>query len=145
MHRREFCALALLAAAAVPAHAAQPTPVTLYKRPACACCEGYAQYLDQNGFKTTVHETPDLDAMSLNAGFPKALEGCHMSLIAGYVVEGHVPAPMIRRLLAGRPAIVGITLPGMPTGVPGMDGPKPHPLTVYAVARDGTQTVFDVI
>ena len=120
------------------AQAAAPIPVTLYKNPSCTCCESYAQYLDQHGFKVDVRPTNDLAEISRNAGIPEALEGCHTSFIAGYVVDGHVPVNTIRKLLAEKPAIAGITLPGMPPGSPGMFGKKTGPLTVYAISRDGT-------
>ena len=112
--------------------------MTLYKNPSCTCCEGYAQYLDQNGFKVDVRPTNDLAEISRKAGIPEALEGCHTSFIAGYVVDGHVPVNTIRKLLDEKPAIAGITLPGMPPGSPGMYGAKTGPLTVYAISRDGT-------
>ncbi|MBN8906068.1 MAG: DUF411 domain-containing protein [Rhodospirillales bacterium] len=127
------------------ARAAEAIPVTLYKNPSCTCCEGYAQYLDQNGFKVDVKPTNDLAEISRKAGIPAELEGCHTSFIGNYVVDGHVPVKTIRKLLAEKPAIAGITLPGMPPGTPGMPGEKPGPLTIYAVSRDGTPPrVFDV-
>jgi hypothetical protein len=138
MTRRKFAVL--LMAGATPtraflaprkARATEAIPVTLYKNPSCTCCEGYAQYLDQNGFEVDVRPTNDLAAISRKAGIPEALEGCHTSFIGDYVVE--------------KPAIAGITLPGMPTGTPGMDGEKTAPLTIYAVSRDGVPPrVFDV-
>jgi hypothetical protein len=151
MTRREF---AMLISTALPAwaltapkraHAAEPIPVTLYKNPQCSCCESYAQYLDQNGFKVDVKATNDLAEISRKAGIPEHLEGCHTSFIAGYVVDGHVPVQTIRKMLDEKPAIVGITLPGMPPGSPGMSGEKTGSLIVYAVSRDGaTASIFDV-
>jgi hypothetical protein len=144
----------MLAAMSVPsttlltlkrARAAAPIPVTLYKNPSCTCCEGYAQYLEQNGFTVDVRPTNDLAEISRKAGIPEALEGCHTSFIGNYVVDGHVPVKTIRKLLDEKPAIAGITLPGMPSGSPGMSGEKTGPLTVYAVTRDNATTrVFDV-
>ena len=144
MTRRDFAALmatALPAAAWLGprrARAAGAIPVTLYKNPSCTCCEGYAQYLDQNGFKVDVRPTNDLADISRRAGIPSELEGCHTSFIGDYVVDGHVPVETIRKLLDGKPAIVGITLPGMPAGSPGMYGEKTEKFTVYAISRDGT-------
>jgi len=144
MTRRELTMLlastAMLPAAltARGARAAAPIPVTLYKNPSCTCCEGYAQYLDQNGFKVDVRPTNDLADISRKAGIPADLEGCHTSFIGNYVVDGHVPASTIRKLLHEKPAILGITLPGMPPGSPGMVGDRTGPLTVYAISRDGT-------
>ncbi len=127
------------------AHAAAPIPATLYKNPQCTCCEAYAQYLNQNGFQVDVKPTNDLAEISRKAGVPEALQGCHTMFFGGYVVDGHVPAKTIRKLLAEKPAIAGITLPGMPPGSPGMVGEKTASLIVYAVSRDGTAPrIFDV-
>jgi hypothetical protein len=152
MTRRDFAMM--LTAMAVPtsaflasgrARAAAPIPVTLYKNPSCTCCEGYAQYLEQNGFKVDVRPTNDLAEISRKAGIPEELEGCHTSFIGNYVVDGHVPVNTIRKLRYEKPAIAGITLPGMPSGSPGMFGEKTGPLTVLAISRDGTPPrVFDV-
>ena len=134
-----------LTAASPLAQAAAPIPVTLYKNPQCTCCETYAQYLEQNGFKVDVKATNDIAEISHKAGIPADLEGCHTSFIAGYVVDGHVPVKTIRKLLDEKPAIAGITLPGMPPGSPGMPGDKTGSLIVYAVSKDGAPPrVFDV-
>ncbi len=152
MTRRKFAAM--LAAMGVPApalmaprasRAAAPIPATLYKNPQCGCCENYAQYLEQNGFQVDVRPTNDLAEISRKAGVPEKLEGCHTMFVGRYVVDGHVPVKTIRKLLDERPAIAGITLPGMPAGSPGMDGEKDGPLTVYAVSKDGAPPrIFDV-
>ena len=150
--RRDLAVLmaTALPAAALPAprrpRAAEPIPVTLYKNPSCTCCEGYAQYLDRNGFKVDVRPTNDLAEISAKAGIPSDLEGCHTSFIGDYVVDGHVPVETIRKLLDGKPALVGLTLPGMPAGSPGMFGEKTEKFTIYAISRDGTPPrVFDVV
>lgn len=119
------------------AHAAQPIRATLYKNPQCTCCEGYAQYLEKNGFQVEVKPTNDLAEISRAAGVPEELEGCHTMFVGGYVVDGHVPVDIIRKLLADKPAIAGITLPGMPSGSPGMTGAKTETWTIYAVTKDG--------
>jgi hypothetical protein len=127
------------------ARASGPIPVTLYKNPQCTCCESYAQYLDQSGFKVDVKATNDLAEISRKAGIPGDLQGCHTSFIGSYVVDGHVPVKTIRKLLDEKPAIVGITLPGMPPGSPGMSGDKTASLIVFAVSKDGSPPrVFDV-
>jgi hypothetical protein len=117
--------------------AASPIQATLYKNPQCSCCEGYAQYLEKNGFTVDVKPTNDLAEISRNAGVPEDLEGCHTMFVGGYVVDGHVPVEIIRKLLTEKPAIAGITLPGMPSGSPGMTGPKTETWTIYAVTKDG--------
>lgn len=139
-------ALSLSAAAvavALPQTArAAPMQVTLYKNPQCGCCDGYADYLRHNGFTVEAIPTNDLATLSRRAGVPEALDGCHISMIDGYVVEGHVPIAAIRRLLAERPQLKAITLPGMPEGSPGMAGTKQEPFTVYAVAANGSTSVY---
>jgi len=124
---------------------AEPVRATLFKSPECSCCEGYAAYLRKNGFEVDVNPTNDLAEISSKAGVPEDLQGCHTMFVAGYVVDGHVPVEVIRKLLSERPAIAGITLPGMPTGSPGMVGQKTAPFTIYAVTKGGTApTIYAV-
>src|SRR5204863_8965692 len=114
--------------------------VALYKGPECGCCDGYADYLRHHGFAVTVTATPELSDISGKAGIPSELQGCHTAFIGGYVVDGHVPVEAINKMLAERPPIKGITLPGMPEGSPGvgMAGTKTSPFTVYQIGKDGT-------
>lgn len=129
---------ATLALLALPLPAiADPLQATLYKNPQCGCCETYADYLRTSGIRVDVKPTNDLTEISRNAGVPTEFQGCHTTFIDGYVVDGHVPASLIGKLLSERPDIAGITLPGMPMGSPGMDGSKIQPFTVYAVTKDG--------
>ena len=118
--------------------------VTLYKNPQCDCCEGYASYLRDHGFAVKVIATNDLTLMGEKYGISDALQPCHLALMAGYVVGGHVPFEVITRLLSEKPQIAGITLPGMPTGSPGMGGRKTGPWTVYEIAN-GTPKVYAVV
>lgn len=137
---------AVLAALAVPLPAlADPIAATLYKNPQCSCCEGYAAYLRENGFTVEVKPSNDLAQISAEAGVPAEMEGCHTMFVDGYVVDGHVPVDVVRKLLSERPKIAGITLPGMPMGSPGMGGEKSGPFTIYAVTKDGAApTVYAV-
>jgi hypothetical protein len=112
-----------------------PIPVMLYKTPGCGCCEDYAAYLGQHGFKVTVKEAADLASISAKAGIPADLQGCHTAFIGDYVIDGHVPVEAIQKLLAEHPPLKGLTLPGMPPGSPGMAGTKEGPFTVYAIDR----------
>ena len=107
--------------------------VTLYKNPQCGCCEGYADYLRDNGFNVKAISTNDLTVMGQKYGIPDDQQPCHISLIGGYVVGGHIPMEVIDRLLAEKPKMAGITLPGMPEGTPGMPGNKPGPLDIYEI------------
>lgn len=138
MNRRTFCRCAILTVAALPLPAmAEQIHATLYKNPQCTCCEGYAAYLRNNGFEVEVKPTNDLNEISRKAGVPENLQGCHTTFVEGYVVDGHVPVDVVRKLLSERPAIAGITLPGMPLGAPGMTGTKNGTFTIYAVTKDG--------
>ena len=140
---RILLALVVLVAMLGAAHADEPRTATLYKNPACACCEGYANYLRENGFEVTVTPTHDLSLLHRQYGVPEALVGCHTTLIDGYVVEGHVPVNSVIRLLTERPDIKGISLPGMPAGSPGMFGEKAGPFTIYEIG-DGPTKVYGV-
>lgn len=131
-----MAAAAAVLASPLPALAA-PINATLYKNPQCSCCEGYATYLRQNGFSVEVKPTNDLAGISRKAGVPDELQGCHATFVDGYLVEGHVPVGIIQKLLAERPPVAAITLPGMPGGSPGMFGDKTEPFTVYAIGKDG--------
>jgi hypothetical protein len=100
--------------------------------------------MESHGFTAEVHETADLVFLKQRYGVPPSLSGCHTVLIDGYVVEGHVPAPDVERLLLERPPIVGIAVPGMPIGSPGMEvvGRPPERYDVIAFAADGTTSIF---
>jgi hypothetical protein len=123
------------------AHAAAPIEATLYKNPQCGCCDEYAKHLEANGFKVTMENTTDLSQIKKLAGVPKQLAGCHTMRVGNYVVEGLVPLDTLNRLLTEKPDIRGIALPGMPTGVPGMPGPKPEPLNIYVISS-GTPEMY---
>src|SRR5260370_8972329 len=136
MERRTFCLCGALALVISPLRAiAAPIHATLYKNPQCSCCEGYAAYLRQNGFVVDVKPTNDLAEINQKAGVPEKLQGFHTTLMDGYVVDGHVPVNVIRKLLSERPAIAGITLPGMPEASPRMTGSKRGPFTIYTLPK----------
>lgn len=115
----------------------------LYKDPNCPCCEGHAQYLKENGVELDIKPVDNLAEISQLAGIPADYQGCHTIMLNGYVIEGHVAIGIIEKLLKEKPAdVVGISLPGMPLGVPGMGGDKTGPYEVYAIHKDGSATVF---
>jgi len=118
--------------------------VALYKNPQCSCCEGYADYLRDNGFKVKAISTNDLTVMGQKYGIADDLQPCHISVIGGYVVGGHVPIDVINRLLSEKPQITGITLPGMPEGTPGMPGKKPGRLDIYEIGSDPPKVYMTV-
>jgi hypothetical protein len=140
---RWISAAALALFLAAPANAADKIQATLYKNPQCGCCEGHSDHLRANGFDVKSVETHDLPLIKQNHGVKPELEGCHTIEVDGYVVEGHVSAATIKRLLALRPAIKGISLPGMPNGSPGMGGHKTEPFVIYELT-DGPARVFAV-
>lgn len=116
--------------------------VTVYKSPTCGCCNAWVDHLRANGFRVTTVDTDDLTAIKQLHGVEPAHAACHTALIGGYVIEGHVPAADVRRLLAEQPAVTGLAVPGMPTGSPGMEGPRTERYNVLAFTRDKGATVF---
>jgi hypothetical protein len=153
MTRRPFASRRELLAGAALLAVAPPRPgraadgddrplVRAMKTPGCGCCEGWAEHLRASGFRCEVVEQPDLDARKAALGVPEALRACHTATLAGYVVEGHVPAAALRRLLLERPPIVGLAVPGMPAGSPGMPSPRPEPYAVLAFTKDGATAPF---
>jgi hypothetical protein len=116
---------------------------TLYKAQQCDCCEAHAEYLRQNGFDLKIEPVKNLAEMSISAGVPAGFQGCHLIKLNGYVFEGHITSEIIKRVLSERPKdLVGLSIPGMPSGVPGMEGPKDGPIKVYAIKKDGTTATY---
>src|SRR5258708_10000417 len=101
---------------------AQPAAILVHKDPNCSCCSGWVRHLKDAGFAVTVEETTDLQPVRKRLGVPADLAACHTAEVDGYVLEGHVPAAAVRRLLAKRPPAIGVAVPGMPTGSPGTEG-----------------------
>lgn len=130
--------LAAAAAAGAPPH------MVVWKTPACGCCDGWVEHVREAGFSVEVHELDNLNDVKRRAGVPYGMGSCHTAEIEGYFIEGHVPASDIRRLLAERPAVKGLTLPGMPIGSPGMEDPsgRVEPYTVVQVGKDGSTSEF---
>jgi hypothetical protein len=145
----KVCARTLLAAlvlATVPLLAQQrPAPmVQIYKSPTCGCCANWVKHLQQAGFRTQVTDLDDVAAIKAQRGIPRAAHSCHTAVVDGYVIEGHVPATDVQRLLKERPAVVGIAVPGMPIGSPGMEVPnvKPQQYNVVSFDKQGQLKVF---
>ena len=141
----------MLAAAAVSLlqpetiFAAQEQVITVHRDPDCGCCLGWVQHLQKAGFGTKVLETKDLDAVKKRLGVPDELAACHTAEIAGYVVEGHVPAIALKRFLAEKPNATGLAVPGMPIGSPGMEGGRPERYDVVLFGPDGRRTYMSFI
>lgn len=117
--------------------------VVVYKSPTCGCCDGWVTHMRAAGFRVVSRDTSDVGAVKRRLGVLPTLQSCHTAIIGGYVVEGHVPADAITRLLAERPAIVGIAVPGMPAGSPGMESATPFEhYDVIAFDAAGRTSVF---
>lgn len=122
---------------------AEKTPLlTMYSSPYCGCCGKWLDYLKAEGFRVKAENRHDMALVKKERRVPASTASCHTAVIEGYVVEGHVPAAAIERLLAERPDIVGLAVPGMPAGSPGMESPNPVAYDVLAIGNDGKTTVF---
>ena len=118
--------------------------VTVYKDPTCGCCAKWVEHLRQHGFVTKVTETANVNDVKTKSGVPRQARSCHTALVNGFVIEGHVPAADVQRLLKERPAgVIGLAVPGMPIGSPGMEvGAKVQPYDVMAFDKEGRTSVF---
>ena len=139
-------ALAIGLGWALSARAAQPKPlVEVWKDPNCGCCKDWMSHLESEGFMVKAYDKGNTAARAA-FGMPQALGSCHTAKVQGYVIEGHVPAADIKRLLADKPQALGLAVPGMPIGSPGMDGPayggKRDPYKVLLVQKNGSSQVF---
>ncbi|MDE3003662.1 MAG: DUF411 domain-containing protein [Gemmatimonadota bacterium] len=154
---RRFFALALVAITtacssadaapdAVLAQATTTDPdlptVLVYKSPTCGCCNGWVEHMEAAGFVVDARNTTDLMTVKRDGGVPPQMSSCHTAIIDGYVVEGHVPAEQVKQLLAKRPEVAGIAVPGMPIGSPGMEGANPQPYQVLSFTHAGEPAVF---
>lgn len=145
-------ALFALAAACTAQRAEQPLNsaqnatdiITVYKSPTCGCCSDWITHLEKAGFAVKAVDRDDMAAIKAQHQVPARLQSCHTALVGGYVIEGHVPAKEIRRLLTERPAITGLAVPGMPIGSPGMeiDGFTPEPYDVIAFTASQVDAVY---
>ncbi|HYQ72976.1 MAG TPA: DUF411 domain-containing protein [Gammaproteobacteria bacterium] len=116
--------------------------ITVYKSPTCGCCTKWVRHLQDNGFEVEAINRSDMSVVKSEAGVPRQLASCHTAVIGGYVIEGHVPAPDIKRLLEERPDVAGLTVPGMPMGSPGMEGHRQDKYEVLTFTRSGDTTTF---
>lgn len=129
-------------ALATVAARAEPVSVTVFKDPACRCCSRWVTHLERAGFRVAVAEPGNREMMRRAAGIGDSLASCHTAVVGDYVVEGHVPPGEIARLVVERPAIGGLTVPGMPAGSPGMESSVRARYAVHAVTRQGVVTTF---
>jgi hypothetical protein len=124
---------------------AQTSNILVHKDPNCGCCAGWVQHLKAAGFVVAIEETADLEVVRKRLGVPADLAACHTAEVAGYVIEGHVPALAVRRLLEKRPIAVGLAVPGMPAGSPGMEGGVPQKYEVVLFGASGRQSFMHFV
>ena len=130
-------ALALLSCGAVLA-----AEIAVYKSPTCGCCSKWVSHLEANGFSVKAYDVQNVNSYKDRYGVPVPLGACHTAVVEGYVIEGHVPAADIKRLLAERPKMKGLAVPGMPAGSPGMEGPHSETYEVLSFDAAGETNVF---
>jgi hypothetical protein len=148
MGKTTIFAIGALALGMAVAGAAQPKPasplVEVFKTPTCGCCSQWVEHMRANGFTVRTTDLNDLTEIKKSRGVPDQVQSCHTAVVNGYVVEGHVPAADVHRMLKEKPAIAGIAVGGMPVGSPGMETPyvKAQPFNVVSFAKNGTTRVF---
>ncbi|MEP6918389.1 MAG: DUF411 domain-containing protein [Acidobacteriota bacterium] len=142
LSRRAMLSTLVAAAVAPRAFAQPPQKMDVFKSPTCGCCEKWVSHVRASGFAPTATDVDDMTVVKTQRHVPPALQSCHTAIVAGYVIEGHVPAEDIKRLLKERPAIAGLAVPGMPSGSPGMEGAAPRPYDVVAFDKQGKTRVF---
>jgi hypothetical protein len=130
--------------ARLPALGTAPIPITVYKSSTCGCCAKWVDHIRANGFEPTVHDEEGMDQLKDKLGVPQGVRSCHTAQVGGFLIEGHVPASDIKRLLAERPKAAGLAVPDMPPLTPGMAPPgvEPRDYDVVAFQSDGTTNIF---
>jgi hypothetical protein len=139
-----FLALTLVTSAATPlaTPTLEQTKITVYKDPGCRCCKNWIEHLIKHGYSVDAKDTPAMAEVKRTLGVPDALTSCHTAVVNGYLIEGHVPAADIARLLKQRPKVAGLAVPGMPMGSPGMEGPSRQHYQVLSFDKSGKTKVF---
>lgn len=122
--------------------AADLPKVDVYKSATCGCCGKWADHMRQQGFEVTTHNVANVAADRKRLGMPDGVSSCHTAVVGGYLIEGHVPAADVKRLLAEKPKAVGLAVPNMPNGSPGMESPHPVPYDVLLVQSNGSVRTF---
>jgi hypothetical protein len=116
--------------------------VTVYRSRTCGCCGKWVQHMKDNGFDVVEHIVEQMDNAPNRDRVPQKLQSCHIATVRGYILEGHIPADVVKDMLKKRPEIEGIAVPGMPAGSPGMESPSPQPYDVIAFTKQGKTFVF---
>lgn len=136
-----FAAFPIVTAIAFGARPAAKAPITVYKSASCGCCKKWVEHVEKAGFKVTAHDVEDVDKIKRDMGVPAALASCHTAVVGAYLIEGHVPADLIDKLLAEKPKARGLAVPNMPASSPGMDMPGGR-FDVLLFQADGKTTVY---
>jgi len=139
---RNLFAIVVLACAVTVSSAAGLPEIEVWKDPNCGCCSKWISHLRNAGFQVTAHDTSSVATAREKLGMPHRYAACHSARVGGYAIEGHVPASDIKRLLADQPEAIGLSVPGMPMGSPGMEGPESEPFQTLLVDRSGDASVF---
>ena len=121
---------------------AQENEVVVYQSRTCGCCKKWVAHLEENGFKVRSELVEDVTAVKLKMNLPMKLASCHTAVVNGYIVEGHVPASAVKKLLAERPVVKGISVPGMPAGSPGMESHYKENYNVVAFDNNGNERIY---
>jgi hypothetical protein len=128
-------------ASSIDTAAKKPT-ITVYKDPSCGCCKSWIEHLIKHGYQVDAKDTPEMPGIKRSLGVPDRLSACHTAVVSGYLIEGHVPAADIARLLKEKPKVAGLAVPGMPMGSPGMEGPRKQHYQVLSFDKAGKTKVF---
>jgi len=140
-----FLALTLTTGAATPSRVGadpkQPV-ITVYKDASCGCCKSWIEHLIKHGYRVDAKDSPDMTEIKRSLGVPEGLTACHTAVVNGYLIEGHVPAADIARLLKTKPKVAGLAVPGMPMGSPGMEGLRTQHYQVLSFDKAGKTRIF---
>ncbi|MBC8337122.1 MAG: DUF411 domain-containing protein [Alphaproteobacteria bacterium] len=134
--------IAFAASLGTPSASAEAAEITVYKSPSCGCCKKWVSHMEKNGHSVKTLNFEDMDPIKKMAAIPEKFQSCHTAIVDGYVVEGHVPAKDVERLLKERPKARGIAVPGMPAGSPGMEQGEAERYEVLLFNTDGSSTIY---
>jgi hypothetical protein len=132
----------ILSALTAPTLAQGPLAMTVYKSPTCGCCAKWVEHIKKAGFAVTVKDMPNVGEVKYARGVPAELASCHTAVVGNYVIEGHVPADVVQKLLKEKPAVAGLAVGGMPMGSPGMEGSYTDRYDVVAFDKNGNKRVY---
>ncbi|MBT3196365.1 MAG: DUF411 domain-containing protein [Gammaproteobacteria bacterium] len=132
----------LVGGAVISNKSVEAADLVVYKSPSCGCCGAWVEHLKESGLSVEVNNRQDMNQVKSELGIPQHLRSCHTAKAGKYVIEGHVPADLIAKMLKEKPAIKGLTVPGMPMGSPGMEGPRSDPYDILAIQKSGGTQIY---